>query len=233
MNYTSYLCVANIPHIFVNYKNESMKHIAIIGATGSTGKELTKLALAANYKVTSIERNPKQVSYHQHHKVIKGDVSSLESLVQAFEGMDMVISCFGPSNHKQVGNLMSEGTINIVKACERNGVKRFVFMSGCVQADPNEFSLIGNLAIRFFRNYYRQSYATKIIAEQAIQDSSLDWVIVRAVGLKHSRPTGQYKAGVKARVSFSLMSYADCAKCLLDAVDEKSWTRQIINVGKF
>lgn len=211
-----------------------MKHIAIIGGTGSTGKELIKLALAANYKVTSVERNPKQQeSADKNLKVVKGNVTELESLVEAFKSIDIVISCFGPSNHKQVGNLMSEGTINIVKACEKNGVKYFVFMSGCVQADPNEFSLIGNLAIRFFRNYYNQSYTTKIIAEKAIQESSLDWVIVRAVGLKHSQPTGQYKAGVKARVSFSLMSYADCAKCLLDAVDENNWTRQIINVGKF
>jgi len=209
-----------------------MKHIAIIGGTGSTGKEFIKLALESNYIVTSVERNPKQKNSDKL-KVIKGDVTDLESLIEAFKDIDIVISCFGPSNHKQVGNLMSEGTINIVKACEKNKVKRFVFMSGCVQADPNEFSIIGNLAIRFFRNYYRQSYTTKIIAEKAIKESSLDWVIIRAVGLKHSKPTGKYKAGIKARVSFSLMSYTDCTKCLFDAIDEYNWTRQIINVGKY
>jgi len=29
-----------------------------------------------------------------------------------------------------------------------------------------------------------------------------------------------------------MLPYADCAKCLLDAIEEKSWTRQIVNVGK-
>lgn len=163
---------------------------------------------------------------------MKGDVTDLESLVAALENIDFVVSCFGPAKHRKVGNLMSVGTTNIVKACEKNGVKRFVFMSGFVQADPKEFSLLMNLAIRLFRLYFHQSYKDKVIAEASVQNSTLDWVIVRAVGLSHSQPTGQYKAGVKTRVSFNTLPYADCAKCLLDAVEENSWTRHIINVGK-
>ena len=209
-----------------------MKHIAIIGSTGSTGKELVRLALESNYIVTVIERSSNSTQSQGNLKVMKGDVTDLESLVAALENIDCVISCFGPANHRKVGNLMSVGTSNIVKACEKNGVKRFVFMSGFVQADPKEFSLLNNLAIRLFRLYFHQSYNDKVIAEASIQNSTLDWVIVRAVGLSHSQPTGQYKAGVKTRVSFNTLPYADCAKCLLDAVTENSWTRQIINVGK-
>jgi len=210
-----------------------MKHIAIIGGTGSAGKEVVRLALEANYKVTVVARNPNLIQIENKLRVVKGDVTNLESLTEALKNIDAVISCFGPAKHREVGTLMSLGTGNIVKACEINKVKRFVFMSGIVQADPNEFSLFTNWAIKLLRLYFHQSYNTKVIAEASIQNSTLDWVIIRASGLSHSQPTGQYKVGIKTNVSpFNRMSYADCAKCLLDAVEENKWTRQIINVGK-
>ncbi len=128
-----------------------MKHIAVIG---STGREVIKLALKAKYKVTSVERTIKQIAIKENLKVVKGDVTDLESLTEAFKDVDIVISCFGPANHRKVGNLMSVGTSNIVKACEKNAVKRFVFMSGFVQADPKEFALLANLVTRIFRSYW-------------------------------------------------------------------------------
>jgi len=210
-----------------------MKHIAIIGSTGSTGKELVRLALESNYTVSVIERSSNSNQSQGNLKVIKGDVTDLESLVVALENIDCIVSCFGPANHRKVGNLMSVGTTNIVKACEKNGVKRLVFMSGFLQSEGKEFSLLNNLAIKLLRLFFNESYKDKIIAETAIQKSTLDWVIVRAVALTQTQPTGQYKAGIKIKVSpFNALPYADCAKCLLNAVEENSWTRQIINVGK-
>lgn len=210
-----------------------MKHIAVIGSTGSTGRELVRLALESNYTVTVIERAPKSTQSQGNLKVLKGDVTDLESLVAALENIDCVVSCFGPANHRKVGNLMSAGTTNIVKACEENKVKRLVFMSGFLQSEGEEFSFLNRLAIKLLRLYFNDSYKDKIIAETAVQKSTLDWVIVRAVALTQTQPSGQYKAGIKIKVSpFNALPYADCAKCLLDAVEESSWTRQIINVGK-
>ena len=215
-----------------------MKHIAIIGSTGSTGKELVRLALESNYIVTAVERSPGSTQSPANLNVMKGDVTDLESLTAAFKNIDFVISCFGPSNHKKVGNLMSLGTSNIVKACETNSVKRVVFMSGFVQSEGEEFfypafSLLTNLTVKLMRLYFNDSYKDKIIAEAAIEKSNLDWVIVRASGLSHSQYTGQYKAGIKAKVSpFKTLAYADCARCLLDAVEDDSWKKQIINVGR-
>lgn len=210
-----------------------MKHIAIIGSTGSTGKELVRLALQSNYKVTVIERRSNSTQPQENLKVIKGDATDLESLVAALENVDCVVSCFGPAKHREVGNLMSLGTTNIVKACETNRVKRLVFMSGFVQSDGEEFSLFNRSAIKLLRLYFNDSYKDKTIAEAAVQKSTLDWVIVRAVALTQTQSTGRYKAGIKIKVSpFNALPYADCAKCLLDAVEEGGWTRQIINVGK-
>ncbi|CAM4414046.1 Putative NADH-flavin reductase [Pedobacter westerhofensis] len=209
-----------------------MKHIAIVGATGSTGKELVRLAIEADYKVTVIVRYPSKMKSQNGVSIITGDVTDLVGLVKAFENIDAVISCFGPSDHRKVGTLMSTGTTNIVKACEKNAIKRFIFMSGFVQADYSEMAIVTRLITPIFRMIYHQSYNDKNIAESAIQNSNLDWTIVRAPGLNHSQPTGKYKAGIKTEIYFGLMPFADCAQCLLDAIDEKGWAKQIINVGK-
>ena len=111
-------------------------------------------------------------------------------------------------------------------------------MSGFVQSEGKDFfypaySFLTSLMIKLMRLYFKDSYKDKVIAEAAIQKSTLDWVLVRASGLSHTPVMGQYKGGIKAKVSpFKTLAYADCARCLLDAVEDNSWTRQIINVGK-
>lgn len=209
-----------------------MKNLAIVGATGSTGKEVLHLAIEAGYNVTVLVRDPSKVSFPNYVKIVKADVTDLESLIIALEGMDSVISCFGPSNHREVGTLMSNGMTNIVKACESNQVDRFVFMSGCLQTDFRELSLLAKLIIPLLRLYFRKSYLDKMIGEQSIKNSSINWTIIRAPGLNNSTPLGTYKAAAKQRVYFELMSYTDCARCLIDAVEKKKWPKEIVNLGK-
>lgn len=211
-----------------------MKHIAIIGGTGSTGKEVVRQAVERGYKVTIVTRSRNGITdLGENVKFVNGDVTNAESLAKALVDIDVVISCFGPVSHRKVGNLMSTGTINIVNACQALGIKRLVFMSGFVQSDGKEFSLVNKLILKLLHSYYHMSYKDKTIAESAIEKSTLDWVIVRASALMHAKATGQYKAGIKIRLSpFAPLSYADCALCLLDAVEKKQWTKQVINVGK-
>lgn len=72
---------------------------------------------------------------------------------------------------------MSVGASNIVQASEKNGVKQFVFMSGFVQSYYSELLFISNLFMPLFRLIYNESYNDKVIAEAAIQNSNLEWII--------------------------------------------------------
>ena len=69
---------------------------------------------------------------------------------------------------------MSQGTQNIVKSCEQNEIKQFVFMSGFVQPDSENLSILNRLAIKLLRIYYKQSYEENVIAESSIQKSKLN-----------------------------------------------------------
>ena len=207
--------------------------MAIIGASGGAGSEVLRLALDADYHVTIVERNPDRVQPKENVTIVKGDVTDLGSLVRAFEHIDVVVSCFGPANGRKAGDLMSVGVTNLVRACEQNGVSRFVFMSGILQANGRELTFMNRLGVKLIRQFYQEAYQDKIVAEDFIQASSLQWVIVRAVSLAKSEPTRRYKAGIRASVApFDTLPYADFALALLNAVEDPKWTRQIINVGK-
>jgi len=92
--------------------------------------------------------------------------------------------------------------------------------------------LLAKLIIPPLRLYFRKSYLDKMIGEQSIKNSSINWTIIRAPGLNNSTPLGTYKAAAKQRVYFELMSYTDCARCLIDAVEKKKWSKEIVNLGK-
>lgn len=96
---------------------------------------------------------------------------------------------------------MSEGIANIVAACRRAGVKRIVLQSGILMSDGAELSAPNRLAIRVLRRIYAKACADKAIAERALQQSELNWVIVRASGLQQAPATANYTAGPKARIS--------------------------------
>ena len=70
--------------------------LAILGATGRTGLEAVKQALADNHTVTAIVRNPTKITLaHDNLKVIEADIFDKEALAAQFVGQDAIVSCLG------------------------------------------------------------------------------------------------------------------------------------------
>jgi putative NADH-flavin reductase len=92
---------------------------------------------------------------------------------------------------------LSEGTTNIVRAMEKLGVKRFVCESSLGIGDSK-----GQLG--FLYNYVlipvllRNIFADKEVQEKVIQESKLDWVIVRPAALTNGPRSGVYRSGFDA-----------------------------------
>jgi putative NADH-flavin reductase len=108
---------------------------------------------------------------------------------------------------------LSEGTQNIVRAMEKLGVKRFVCESSLGIGDSK-----GQLG--FLYNYLvipillRNIFADKEVQERVIEESKLDWVIVRPGALTNGPNTGAYRSGFDAtdksiRAKVSRASVAD------------------------
>lgn len=207
--------------------------IGVLGATGLAGGTVVKLALSINYEVIAIARNPQKIKPITGLEVRQGDVTDTQSLIKALDGVDAVISCIGFANNKNQETLMSRGTMNIIEACQKTNVKEFVMMSGILQSNGKELSFLNRIGIKMIRVFYRKVCKDKIIAEDTLQRSPLNWTIIRPAGLNKEPGNRNYVAGENARISpFKPLSVDDCADCLLKAISKREWNKKIINVGK-
>ncbi|XP_061827950.1 flavin reductase (NADPH) [Nerophis lumbriciformis] len=112
--------------------SDSIKNVAIFGATGMTGQATVPLAAAAGYDVTVLVRDPARLpADHKASRVVVGDVLNMEDVKKTMEGQDAVIIVLGTRNDLSPTTMMSDGTKNIVEAMKARGVRKVV---GCMSA---------------------------------------------------------------------------------------------------
>ena len=207
--------------------------LVVFGATGGTGRRVVERGLAEGHEVVAVARKPEAITTtHAKLRVVRGDVLDPASVAAAITGADAVLSSVGPANNKQPGTLISEGMKHIVAACERVGVKRFVFESGLMVGDGSGLSLFSRMGVSIYRSMNKALCTDKRLAEATITASSLDWVIVRPPNLNDAAPRGTFLHGVDAPVSAARsMSHADVAAFMITCAADPALARTIQTIG--
>ncbi|KAM4589267.1 flavin reductase (NADPH) [Fundulus diaphanus] len=95
--------------------SESIKNVAIFGATGMTGLATLPLAVAAGYNVTVLVRDASKLpADHKASRVVVGDVLNKDDVKKTMEGQDGVIIILGTrsdlskASHKKSYILLSK-----------------------------------------------------------------------------------------------------------------------------
>ena len=131
--------------------------IAVVGATGATGRSVVKHALAQGHFVTAVARHPERLSSADRLSFVRGDVLS-PGLTGALDGVEAVISCIGPEKNLSPGTLMSVGVANILTECKRANVRRFIMQSGIGLSDGRELSGPNRFVVRVSGVIFSCSY---------------------------------------------------------------------------
>lgn len=76
-----------------------IKSVIVVGASGAVGRPVVTALLDANFKVTALTRDTSDATFPHGVKVVKTDYSR-ESLEQAFQGQDAVVSTIAGSGIK-------------------------------------------------------------------------------------------------------------------------------------
>lgn len=198
-------------------------NVLVFGASGGTGRELVKQALAQRHTVTAFVRDPGNFAITRDRlTVTRGDVVDAARVEQAVRGHDAVLSALGSSRSLTQHPAMAEGVRNIVNAMEQEGVRRLVYLS--ILGVDDSRRLLGWLD----RSIVVPLLLRNVIADHAIQErliarSSVDWVIVRPPRLTNGAHTGRYRAGedIKAGSMSASISRADVADFMLrQMIDE-------------
>ena len=145
-----------------------MRKIAITGATGFVGQATLDVALRKALKVRALTRRP--AAPRDGVEWISGALDNRDALASLVEGTDAVIHIAGLTNTPNVGRFEAAnvtGTANLIAAAKEAGIARFVFVSSLAAREPN-LSEYG---------------ASKARAEALVQNSGLNWTIVRPPGV--------------------------------------------------
>lgn len=140
----------------------------VTGATGYIGARLVPRLLDEGHLVRALARNPAKladVPWRGRAEVARGDLSDVDSLTAAFDGMDVVyylVHSMGTS--KNFAAEETRAVRNVVTAARRTGVRRIVYLSGL---HPDRTKLSPHLESR------------KAVGD-ALLDSGIETVVLQA-----------------------------------------------------
>lgn len=200
--------------------------VIVFGATGKTGQHVLRAALAAGHGVTAFGRSVDRIDIDDPAlETHKGDVFDTDSVTGAVAGHDAVIVCLGSTGLRDKTTLAT-GTAAVVDAMAAHDVQRLVVMSAAAVGDS--WHQIPRSSRLLFRTMLRNVFADHQAQEAIVEQSPLDWTIVRAAVLKDDPATGHYtttNTGPNTRIN-----RADAAAALVDQLHDTTYRRTAISV---
>jgi putative NADH-flavin reductase len=201
--------------------------IAIFGATGGTGLEATKQALANGDNVTALVRTPSKLAITDEKlTIIEGNILDQNAVEQVVAGQDAVIVSIRKTDNNP-DQLVSKGTRIVIDAMQRFGVQRLVVVTAIGVGDSKN-----NVPLFFkalMKTILKEAYADMEVQEQAIRESGLDWIVVRPGGLTDNAATGEYEVGLD--IKGSQVARADVAAFLLQQITDDTYLRKAVSIS--
>lgn len=205
----------------------------MFGATGGTGQHAVAQALARGHQVTAFVRDPSRLTTApQLIRVIVGDVTGDdEAIAAAVRGQDVVISALGVGKSFKPGGLIAGSVPRIVRAMEREGARRLLHTSAFGVGET--FRDAPFVPRMFIRTLLRNVYADKLVGDDAIRSSTLDWTIAYPAGLTDGPRTGQYRVGERLPLrGLPTISRADVADFLLNEAEANACVRKGVLISR-
>jgi putative NADH-flavin reductase len=191
-------------------------NILVFGASGRTGRELVKQGLAQGHSVTAFVRHPASFDIaHPQLKVVQGDAADRSSVERAVGDQDVVICALGGANLFKRDQAVVVGVHNIIIAMEEAGARRLIYLSADTVHDTRD--QLNALRKVFVPLLFHNSAADHELNECMIQQSHVDWIIVRPPMLTNGARTSAYRSGERlpARSIIPQFSRADLAEFML------------------
>lgn len=207
--------------------------ILILGITGRTGILLAEEAIKRGHNVIGVARDPGKVTV-KGAEIVKGTPYDFETVRKAINGCDAVISALNifPESQglfkkiKTPLDVMSVSIKNTLKAMEEKGIRRIVVMTALGVGDSaSELPAFFTFIIRISNIKY--AYADHAVQESILEKSSMNWTVVRPVGLtdKNEDLSILYNLNGKGKIT-SRISRNAVAHFMLNCIEKGEFIRQ-------
>ncbi|MEA2016108.1 MAG: SDR family oxidoreductase [Actinomycetota bacterium] len=186
----------------------------VTGATGCIGNVLVRTLLEKGREVKVLVRETSDLSAIEGLDVERavGDILDIDSLVEAFRGADIVYHLAGvvtimPGDRKLIRRSNHKGTVNVINACLKCGVRRLVYASSihALKESPTGTVIDESMPfdIKCRRGEYDRSKAAASLEVIKAASNGLDSVVVCPTGV-----IGPYDF----KGSFSTRTFIDFAR---------------------
>ena len=202
--------------------------ILITGASSTLGKILTvKLLKKKQLSIRLLEhRSP---VCRENCEIFQGDLQVINSLGRACSEVDTVVHLAAlthSSSGKEYFQINEEGTKNLIAACRKNNVRRFIFVSSAAASEEG-----GDYGL------------SKLRCEEWVRKSGFDWVILRpseVYGMKMEEGIGKLVAWVEkypiipvigdGSCFLSPVSVDDVVKVMVEILRDDSIKKETLNL---
>lgn len=199
--------------------------IAILGASGKTGRVLVSQALQAGHSVSALVRDPARAGLDTRVRVVAGDVRSADAVLAVTTQSDAVISALGAPLSRTFsadGRVGTYGMPVVIAAMRQAQVRRLVAISAYFAGDGRaKLSSLGRL---FVPTVMHGERADKDEMERLVRASELDWSIVRPTNLNDKPATGRVLEDPSGSVGMSSwIPRADVAAFILRILGDQKY----------
>jgi uncharacterized protein YbjT (DUF2867 family) len=187
--------------------------VAIAGGHGKIARQLGALLAADGHEVRGLIRNPDHAADLEAIGVapVHADLEADEpGLAEHIRGADAVVFAAGAgpgSGAERKQTMDRDGAVKLIDACHAAGVRRYVMVSAIGARDG------GGGGDDVFAAYLR----AKAEADRALEQSGLDYTIVRPGGLTDAPGTGRIT--LADRLTGGSVARADIAATLAAVLD--------------
>jgi putative NADH-flavin reductase len=205
--------------------------LVVFGASGKTGREVVRQALARGFNVTAFVRETARLPIaHTNLRLVAGEITDAQAVARALSGQSGVISALGAGVPLRHDPVVIDGVRTIARASEHASIERLIYLSFIGVGNSRDAA--GFLLKRLSATMLRHKVTDHEIKEAAVVDSFVDWTIVRAPTLTNGRLTASYRVGenIRARSPLPMMSRADVADFMLRQLTDATFIRKAVRI---
>lgn len=200
--------------------------IAIAGASGRAGSEITKELSRRGHGVTAIARNPEKIAGLPNVTPTKGDVLDQAGLTKLWSGHDVAISSV---------HFLASDPHKLIGAAKDSKVGRYLVVGGAgsLEVAPG-VTLVTTPG--FPAEYKAEAEAGSAFLDLLRQEKDLNWTFISPSALFiEGERTAKFRLGTDQLLADangkSWISFADYAIALADEIDRPAHLRQRFTVG--
>lgn len=198
--------------------------ICIFGADGRTGIEVLRYAKSKGYEIVAFVYGENSLfATEKNIEIIKGDALNYAQVLRACSsGIDAVVSTLG---HIKGSNprMQTRGMSNIVKAMQESNVRRIISLTGTgARISEDKPSGIDRLLNFMVKKIDPERIADGVEHVQVLQNSNLDWTVVRVLKLTNSQKLIRSYALTSGGPVELYTSRKKAARVMVDLLEDKN-----------